>query len=157
MHQPPQLTLPRPSRDKSSPEPAHRFSRYPEDDYRQTKTRREDTGKYLEKPTAKYSEGKYLDRQKSLEREGHAKEKAFERQKSFDMLERERFSKTMDKNERYHDEESDKYYYQDGRDKYERYDGGSRKYEKEEFSFRRGEKEKPVKYFEDDGFDENIR
>ncbi|KAJ8969628.1 hypothetical protein NQ314_001664, partial [Rhamnusium bicolor] len=166
MHQPTQVTLPRPSRDKS-PEPAQRFSRYAEpqspkyeEDYRQSKNR-EETNKYLEKPIAKYSENKYLDRQKSLELE-----KQFERQKSFDQLERDRFSKTLEKNDKYYDHESEKFYYQENRDKYERYPEGdrfekypdnSRKYGKEEFSLRRVEKEKPAKYFDDDGFDENIR
>lgn len=163
MHQPTQMTLPRPNREKS-PEAVQRFSRYAEpqskyeDDYRQSKSKRDETNKYLEKPIAKYSENKYLDRQKSLEREKQVKEKNFERQKSFDHLDRDRFSKTLERNDRYHDAESEKYYYQESRDKYDRYpDNNSRKYEKEEFSFRRGDKEKPVKYFEDDGFDENIR
>ncbi|KAJ8958052.1 hypothetical protein NQ318_002062 [Aromia moschata] len=171
MHQPTTMTLPRPTMDKS-PEPGQRFTRYAEphspkydDDYRQKN--REETNKYLQKPITKYSENKYLERQKSVEREKHSsREKNFERQKSFDHLERDRLAKTIEKGDKYYDSHSDKYYCHDSRDKldrypesdrYDKYSENSRKYGREEYPPRRGEKEKPVKYFDDDGFDENIR
>lgn len=93
MHGPPQVTLPRPIREKSPDSP--RYSRYSES----TKPSTRDIAKYLEKPISKY-----LEKQKSLEREYN----------------------------RYPEER-----YQDDYD---------RKY-----------KEKPMKYFDDDGFDENIK
>lgn len=87
MHGPPQVTLPRPNREKS-PESPRYYCEKP-------KAKTCDSAKYLEKPISKY-----LERQKSLERTC--------------------------------------YYDPD------------RKYMKEE-------KEKPMKYFEDDGFEENLR
>lgn len=150
MHGPPsQVTLQRQRtsepRDKS-PE-VHRFSRYAEpqeDKFRKVKESREDhfsfsdnnITKYLEKPIAKYSNNNYLERQKSLEKEKQLG-------KSFERVDRQ---KSLDSDDKYYD--NDRYY-----DRYDRYD--DRKYQKEEL--RRTDKDKPMKYFEDDGFDENIR
>lgn len=170
MHQPTQVTLPRPNRE-TSPEPAQRFSRYAEpktptkreaaESYAQDRSLRSDTQKYLEKPITKYADNKFLERQKSLEK----KSKTFERQKSFGELEsRGRFSMAKER-----DGVSEKNYYRDNdsdvKDKYERYHGedridginerSSRMY-REEY-VKRSDKEKPSKYFEDDGFDEHIR
>ncbi|XP_063927262.1 uncharacterized protein LOC135140582 [Zophobas morio] len=126
MHGPPQVTLPRATRDKSPESP--RYSRYSEKPRPTTK----DIAKYLEKPISKYLEKqKSLERQKSIEQQ-----KTLERQKSIDRqksLERQRSIERQHPLER--QKSFDRYY----NDDYE------------------PEKEKPMKYFEDDGFDENIR
>ncbi|CAH1954361.1 unnamed protein product [Acanthoscelides obtectus] len=174
MHQTHQMTLPRPSgganreggREKS-PE-VQRFNRYPEtktlpyeeDDYRQSKTSlREETHKYLEQPVTKYTNNKFIERQKSFENK-----KVFQRQKSFGELElKSRVSKSLDK-EKYFDSLPDKYYYQSGcnqfdrEDKFDDYceeDVLDRYNEKKYIS--RNDRDKNGKYYEDDGFDENIK
>ncbi|KAG5866708.1 hypothetical protein JTB14_033348 [Gonioctena quinquepunctata] len=163
MHQPAQVT-----REKS-PETVQRFSRYAdppspkyeEPNFRQSKNLREETHKYLEKPIAKFGDSKYLERQKSSEKEKQLK--GYDRQKSFDEVERERYSSTLEKSEKFN---GNKYYYQgsvaEERDKYdkyfdeERYTDNSRR-ERDGFPGRKEDRGKPVKYFDDDGFDENIR
>nr|XP_023015404.1 uncharacterized protein LOC111504914 [Leptinotarsa decemlineata] len=166
MHQPAQVDIERSSREKS-PDPVQRFSRYAdppsskyeEHNYRPGKNIRDETHKYLEKPIAKFSDKKYLERQKSLEKGKQLK--SYDRHGSYDELERERYSNTLEKKEKFN---GNKYYYQgsvgDDRDnKYyddERYPDDSRR-DRDGYSVRKGDRDKPVKYFEDDGFDENIR
>lgn len=152
MHGPPQVTLPRPLRNnerEKSPENLHRFNRYADtnsskyDEEKNRKNRTDDNiTKYLEKPIAKYSDNKYLERQKSIE-----KQKVFDRSKSFEQF----------------DIKTNRYYEYQDKDSFERYPEAERydKYQEKtktsKDDFRKMEKEKPVKYFEDDGFDENIR
>nr|CAH7737807.1 unnamed protein product [Callosobruchus chinensis] len=175
MHQTPhQMTLPRPSgggnregvREKS-PE-VQRFNRYPDsktlpyedDDYRQSTTSlREETHKYLEQPVTKYTTNKFIERQKSFD-----KKKVFQRQKSFGELElKSRVQKSLDK-EKYFDSLPDKYYYQSsGReiDREDKFDGYCEEEILDRYSDKkyvsRSDRDKNGKYYEDDGFDENIK
>ncbi|CAG9821444.1 unnamed protein product [Phaedon cochleariae] len=157
MHQPPQVTLPRPNREKS-PEPVQRFSRYAEPSQQKydksNKNLRQETHRYLEKPIAKFTENKYLERQRSLDKDKEIK-------RNYDEGERERYSSSpADKNHKF----VDKYYQSDERQHRDKYGGyhenerfSERRRDKDEFPEWRTEREKPLKYFDDDGFDENMR
>ncbi|XP_072380179.1 uncharacterized protein [Diabrotica undecimpunctata] len=154
MHQPTQIIK---SRDKS-PEANPRFSRYAEPqlpstekvNYRSNKNVRDETQKYLERPVAKYTEKNFIKRQKSPENKNYEKQ-FVERQKS---LEKDRHSKDMDKKENYRD---NRYYYHEEDDR-EKYYASERYHEKEKpINDISNKMEKAQMYFDDDGFDENIR
>ncbi|XP_030754869.1 trichohyalin isoform X1 [Sitophilus oryzae] len=173
------MTLPRPFRNQESfressrenisreksPEIDQRYSRYTHDELKFSKSLDEDYRKsnnkikYLEKPISKFSDNKYLLKQKSSVREREVKDDYRENERE---IAKENFRKSLEKellnrngnkyleksiisSERYFGEEEkkDTYYYNE-RERNGRYSEDRKKSEKE-------------KYFEDDGFDENIR
>ncbi|XP_056635551.1 trichohyalin [Diorhabda sublineata] len=167
MHQPAQIASSKQTRDKS-PDNNQRFSRYAEShspkyeelNFRSSKNVRDETQKYLEKPISKYADNKFLERQKSLEKEMFAHKKFVDRQRSLEKdvgiqrsFEQDRRSGNFEK---YGEK---RYYYQgeDSREKFDRfYESEKSRQANDDFSPRK-EKSKQQKYFEDDGFDENMR
>lgn len=145
---PQHVSLSRSTREKS-PEP-QKYSKYvepqsptkyKEDKYFSNSYRKEESGKNLEKPFKKYSDKELLENHRSLEREKTLKN------------EKERSSKTIDRNLKYFGSNSDKNFNDNsGRyyksDRYPEYGGRE---QIEEYNDRR------EKYFESDGFDEPRR
>lgn len=106
-----------------------KFSKSFDDDYHKPSSSSSDIAKYLEKPVSKFSDNKYLQRQKSMVKERGKED--FRKSLERDLQNRSSnryLEKSLSNSEQLYDE--DRYYY--------------------------SEKSSP-KYFEDDGFDENIR
>ncbi|KAH1011819.1 hypothetical protein HUJ04_001106 [Dendroctonus ponderosae] len=143
-----QISLPRPVKNPDSPsdkslDRSQKFSRYShadlklsksfDDDYHKPSSSSSNIAKYLEKPVTKFSDNKYLQRQKSMvnERGKEGAREDFRKSLERDLLNKSGnryLEKSLSNSEQFYDE--DRYYYSD--------------------------KSSP-KYFEDDGFDENIR
>ncbi|KAH1018260.1 hypothetical protein HUJ05_006065 [Dendroctonus ponderosae] len=143
-----QISLPRPAKNPDSPsdkslDRSQKFSRYShadlkfsksfDDDYHKPSSSSSNIAKYLEKPVTKFSDNKYLQRQKSMvnERGKEGAREDFRKSLERDLLNKSGnryLEKSLSNSEQFYDE--DRYYYND--------------------------KSSP-KYFEDDGFDENIR
>ncbi|CAG9767843.1 unnamed protein product [Ceutorhynchus assimilis] len=152
MHGNHQVSLARPAKTSESnsekpKEKIQKFSRYAhhedikytksfDDDYR--KSMSNNISKYLEKPISKFSDNKYLQRQKSMIRD-REEEKEVSKENFRKSLERDLSSKLEN---RYYEQDKNtnrenKYYYNERKN---------------------SDKQKPPQqYFEDDGFDENIR
>lgn len=137
-----------------SKEPRTRQDKYQHEDSR---TQEQDITKYLEKPISKFTDNKYLERQKSLDREKH---KTLEYQKSLERSERcsdrQVFNghKSLEKQNsrtRSYEFGTSVDFYHDELEKNGEYP--ERRYYEEDAR----KMEKSNRYFEDDGFDENMR